>query len=130
MSNCPVVVGRVRGSLGTESGGQPSLFQIPLSKNWRVLKSYLYYHDFPIGVLYETSGDYQKFLTEIRRQAGLVINETNTYGDASFYLNRPNSSANVNLVIQKGNMIYGFEYLRENHQLFLKLFEVLNYAPN
>lgn len=66
-------------------------------------------------IKYETeTGSFQGYLN-IRKRAGELtqigtVNETNSYGDASFYFNHKTKTKTVHLIIKRGQTIFAFEY--------------------
>lgn len=66
-------------------------------------------------IKYDTeTGSFQGYLN-LRKRAGELtqigtVNETNSYGDASFYFNHKTKTKTVHLVIKRGRTIYAFEY--------------------
>lgn len=53
------------------------------------------------------------------------VNETNEFGDRSFYINPNQDSDSAFLVNQKGNLIYAVGYQKQFHQSFKEWFELL-----
>lgn len=52
-------------------------------------------------------------------------NETNSFGEASFYFNHADKPKTVFLVVQIGNSLYAFEYSHRNHLKFKELVDFL-----
>ena len=103
-----------------------SLFQIELPTTFDVLKSYLYYNDYPLGVIYDIGGDYNDLLSELAKNRKIYVNVTDSFGDASFYVNKENNTRSAFLVIKKGIHLWGFEYLKDNHHQLMELIRVLD----
>lgn len=76
----------------------------------------------------ETSA-FQGYLTLRDRASGLsnlgVVNESNGYGDASFYFNHKVKTKTVHLIIKKGQTIYAFDYEQSQHPKMKTLFDLL-----
>lgn len=54
-------------------------------------------------------------------EVGVILNETNSYGDASFYINYFEFPDKVFLVFRKGTRIFAFNYGKELHGSITKL---------
>lgn len=61
---------------------------------------------------------------EASDQEGLV-NETMSYGDASFYFNHQIKTSTVHLVVRSGDRVYVLEYARDYHESMQKMLQVL-----
>lgn len=75
------------------------------------------------------TGSFQGYLN-LRKRAGELtqigtVNETNSYGDASFYFNHKTKTKTVHLVIKRGRTIYAFEYPYSIHDRMKALPESL-----
>ena len=81
-------------------------------------------------IKYETeTGSFQGYLN-LRKRAGELtqigtVNETNSYGDASFYFNHKTKTKTVHLIIKRGRTIYAFEYPYSIHDRMKTLMEGL-----
>ncbi len=80
--------------------------------------------------IYKISGDLYtgikaNFLSLTKRSDSININETNSYGDKSFYFNDFNKNDTAFLVILKNNTVYGLEYKKDNHDIIKKLIDLL-----
>lgn len=84
-----------------------------------------------LGVLYQVSPttgyEFVKSAILDRMASSPVwsMNETNSFGQASFYLNNRNRSDTVFVLIRFPSGVLGFEYPKANHGTFEKLFAVL-----
>lgn len=58
-------------------------------------------------------------------QIGIIMNETNTYGEGSFYNNFVDDTSHVFLVVKKGKNVYALTYLKELHDQFIQLLSLL-----
>lgn len=58
-------------------------------------------------------------------QIGIIMNETNTYADGSFYDNFVDDPSRVFLVVKKGKNVYALTYLKELHNQFIQLLSLL-----
>ncbi len=56
----------------------------------------------------------------------LSINETNAYGDRSFYINHAKKTDEAFLTVKIRNRIYAFAYVKAYHSSIKKLIELLN----
>ena len=56
----------------------------------------------------------------------LSLNETNAYGDHSFYINHAKKQDEAFLTVKIGRMIYGFAYVKSYHQQIKKLIQLLS----
>ncbi len=88
-----------------------------------------------VGSVYEVeynseTGGFQGYLTLRDRASQLLdlgdVNESNTYGDASFYFNHKAKTKTVHLVLRKGGTIYAFQYAYSNHDKMKNLFELIS----
>ncbi len=85
----------------------------------------------PLGIMYQlsptTGYDFAKSAILDRMASSPVwsMNETNSFGQASFYLNNRNRSDTVFILINFKSGVLGFEYPKANHATFEKLFAVL-----
>ncbi|MDA1060408.1 MAG: hypothetical protein O3B47_01295 [bacterium] len=68
-------------------------------------------------------------LVKMRATGGLniEINETNSYGLASFYLNDSRRNETAFLVVRIGGLIYGFSYPKEYHSQINNLIQLLDW---
>lgn len=84
-----------------------------------------------IGTLYQlspaTGYDFIKsaILDRVSSSPVWSMNETNSFGQSSFYLNNRNRSDTVFVVIRFPSGVLGFEYPKANHATFERLFAVL-----
>jgi len=96
-----------------------------------IVKRYIYDGSTTFGVMYEAMNGvtYDQIQSAIldRIVASPVwsMNETNSYGEASFYLNNRNRSDTVFLLIKFPDRTLGFEYPKANHETFEKLYSLL-----
>lgn len=105
------------------------LFRIRLENlEGDIQKRYLLKDAFPIGYVYEIEktvpyNTVKKLLAEkISTSPVYVINETNTYGKHSLYLNNANTTDTIFLLIEFNTQTIGFEYPKANQLLFDPLF--------
>ncbi|PJC37323.1 hypothetical protein CO046_01125 [Candidatus Peregrinibacteria bacterium CG_4_9_14_0_2_um_filter_53_11] len=56
----------------------------------------------------------------------LTLNETNAYGDRSFYINHAKKQDEAFLTVKIGNRIYGFAYVKFFHPEIKKLIQLLS----
>lgn len=85
-----------------------------------------------IGSAYElesrTSVDAEQNFDEIRILANsfpnIDTNQTNQFGDRSFYINHLVKVGEVFLVVQKGTTIYAFSYKKDYHETFKTFFAI------
>ena len=84
-----------------------------------------------LGILYQlsptTGYDFIKsaILDRVSSSPVWSMNETNSFGQSSFYLNNRNRSDTVFIIISFPSGLLGFEYPKANHATFEKLFAVL-----
>lgn len=87
-----------------------------------------------VGGVYEINyptetGAFQGYLTLRDRASGLsnlgTVNESNGYGDASFYFNHKVKTKTIHLVIKKGQTVYAFDYDQVHHPEMKALFALL-----
>ncbi|MFA5854904.1 MAG: hypothetical protein WC846_01255 [Candidatus Gracilibacteria bacterium] len=76
----------------------------------------------------DTAG-FQGYLGLRDTAKGLVdlgtTNETNNYGDASFYFNHKVKTGTVHLVMRSGKDVFAFEYAQSFHENMKKVFDIL-----
>lgn len=103
--------------------------------------SYIYQSNFFdgelfIGSIYEIkytseTGAFQGYLNLRDRAKALtsvgVVNETNSYGDSSFYFNHNTKKKTVHMIMKKGSTIYAFEYAYINHEKMKNLFWIITH---
>ncbi len=56
----------------------------------------------------------------------LTLNETNAYGDRSFYVNHAKKPDEAFLTVKIGKNLYSFAYVKVYHPQVKKLIEILN----
>ncbi len=96
-----------------------------------LVKRYLRQDDFPLGILYESdqSNSYDDLKNAI--QSAILnspvwsMNESNTFGSQSLYVNNTNRPDTTFLLIRFNTVVIGFEYPKTNHPTFLSIFEQL-----
>lgn len=105
------------------------------------IDSYIYQSNFFdgelfIGSVYEIkytseTGAFQGYLNLRDRAKALtsigVVNETNSYGDSSFYFNHNTKKKTVHMIMKKGSTIYAFEYAYVNHEKMKNLFWIITH---
>ena len=88
-----------------------------------------------VGSIYEVeyksdTGGFQGYLTLRNMALKLLnlgdVNESNTYGDASFYFNHKAKNKTVHLVIRNGGTLYAFQYAYSGHEQMKRLFELIS----
>jgi len=96
-----------------------------------IVKRYLYQDNFPLGYIYEPDhsltydGLKQIITTNIANSPVWSMNETNSFGQRSFYLNNSNRAETVFVLIEFKTVVLGFEYPKSNHLKFEALFDYL-----
>ncbi|MBU0981169.1 hypothetical protein KKC94_00585 [Patescibacteria group bacterium] len=74
-------------------------------------------------------GAFQGYLKIRERAMGLLdygeVNETNTYGDTSFYFNHKIKTKTVHIVVKESDTLYAFEYDYGYHEKMKQLFGIL-----
>ena len=68
---------------------------------------------------------YQYLKDKSKSLMGATINETNSFGTASFYLNSLTEKANTFLVVKQKENVYALAYLKEYHPLIKQLIPLL-----
>lgn len=58
-------------------------------------------------------------------QAGALVNETNSFGNGSFYINYLDNSSRAFLVVKKGQYVYALTYVKDYHPFVSKLIQLL-----
>jgi len=58
-------------------------------------------------------------------EIGVILNETNSFGDDSFYVNYFEYPEKVFLVFRKGTRVFAFNYTKDLHQSIVKLIGLL-----
>ena len=96
-----------------------------------IVKQYIYQDNFPLGYIYEPDhsmtydGLKQMVATNIANSPVWSMNETNSFGQRSFYLNNSNRAETVFVLIEFKTIVLGFEYPKNNHLKFEALFDYL-----
>ena len=121
-------VGIKDGKVKTSSADKPFLQAITFEKNIKTGLKVVNIFDFEeyLGTIYAlhfgTIEDSKKFYSDLKTESlalsGADIRETNTFGDASFYLNQEGKTKTAFSVVRIGADIYGFEYPHSSHQIF------------
>ncbi|KKP36986.1 hypothetical protein A2483_02615 [Candidatus Peregrinibacteria bacterium RIFOXYC2_FULL_33_13] len=62
---------------------------------------------------------------EANNKAGIAINEDNSFGDASFYINNRDKKDAASLVVKIRNQIFAFEYKHSYHPMVKKVLEIM-----
>lgn len=79
------------------------------------------FYEFPFGNK-GLSGEFYLLLKQkVMANINLVVNETNGFGEGSFYVNSVEHPEWVFLVVKKGNNVYALTYLKEYHPLVMQL---------
>jgi len=68
---------------------------------------------------------YESIKTKITNNGGFVINETNQYGESSFFANHNEDKNSVFLVVKKGERLYTLYYPAKNHNKMKNLINLL-----
>lgn len=68
---------------------------------------------------------YEKLIEKFDEFPEIEINQTNQFGDQSFYINHSVKVNEVFVVIQKDNYVYSFAYQNQFHEVFKAFFGVL-----
>lgn len=68
---------------------------------------------------------YESIKTKITNNGGFVINETNQYGESSFFANHSEDKNSVFLVVKKGERLYTLYYPAKNHNKMKNLINLL-----
>jgi hypothetical protein len=68
---------------------------------------------------------YTLIMEKAKSDIEVNVNETNSYGESSFYINPTKATDQVYLVIRVRNYVYGFNYPKSNHQKFVELIKIL-----
>ena len=68
---------------------------------------------------------YRTLIVRGNNLQGIEANETNQFGERSFYLNNPVKVGEVFVVFQQDNLIYAFGYSNTLHEKFKAFFGVL-----
>lgn len=68
---------------------------------------------------------YELLKQRCQTEIGVILNETNGFGDASFYVNYYEFPEKVFLVFRKGTRVYGFSYNKDLHEAMKKLIGLL-----
>lgn len=90
------------------------------------------------GVIYELEALDEVMAAEIYqliKQKTIIyneisVNETNKYGDGSFYINHVQKPNEVFLTIRIKNKIYAFAYSRPSHESIVKLISLLTFVTS
>lgn len=96
-----------------------------------IVKQYIYQDNFPLGYIYEPDrsmtydGLKQMVATNIANSPVWSMNETNSFGQRSFYLNNSNRAETVFVLIEFKTVVLGFEYPKNNHLKFEALVDYL-----
>lgn len=128
-------VGVKDGKIKAVNTDKPFLQAISLPENAKNRLKVVNLFDFEeyLGTIYalnflntkEAGQFYSDLKAESLKISGIEIRETNTFGDASFYLNQEGKTKTAFVTVRIGADIYGFEYPHGSHQMFKDLAEKL-----
>jgi len=98
-----------------------------------VVKGLIYENSELSGIYYEARQEnistakevYTIIKEKAKRDIDFSVNETDSYGDNSFYINQVNNKDKVYLVVRIRNYVYGFNYPEDNHQKYSNLTKIL-----
>ena len=99
------------------------VFESHLMKNDVVQMASFY--EFDASSAQATQEVYDLMKLKCAAEVGAILNETNSFGDASFYLNYYESPERVFVVFRKGLKIFAFTYVKELHGAVGKLIGLL-----
>ncbi len=68
---------------------------------------------------------YDYIRNNLTNKPNLAINETNQFGENSFYINNTNKKKIAFLVVMIGSELYGFEYAHQYHPIIKSLISLL-----
>lgn len=124
-------VGVKDGKIKAVNTTKPFLQAISLPENAKNSLKVVNLFDFEeyLGTMYAlnflNTKDAEQFYSDIKAESlkidGIEIRETNTFGDASFYLNQEGKTKTAFATVRIGADIYGFEYPHGSHQMFKDL---------
>lgn len=97
--------------------------EITLSKDGSAKNVGLY--EFNPGSIDSAKEFYTLVKQRSEQEIGVILNETNSFGDASFYVNSYEQPEKVFLVFRKGSHVFGFNYPKEMHAVMSKLVSFL-----
>lgn len=124
-------IGVKDGKIKAVNTTKPFLQAISLPENAKNRLKVVNLFDFEeyLGTMYAlnflNTKDAEQFYSDIKAESlkidGIEIRETNTFGDASFYLNQQGKTKTAFATVRIGADIYGFEYPHGSHQMFKDL---------
>lgn len=79
------------------------------------------FYEFNPGSSQSAQEVYELVKQKCSREIGVIINETNSYGESSFYVNYFESPEKVFLVFRKGGKVFAFTYAKDFHKSMEKL---------
>ncbi len=82
---------------------------------------------FKVGIQADVSEVYQLLKLRASESSGAVVNETNQYGAASFYMNDPARNNTAFLTVRIGGLVYAFSYPKEYHAQVKNLIKLLEW---
>lgn len=83
------------------------------------------FYEFAPGSLQSAGEVYDLIKQKCTGEIGVILNETNSFGEASFYVNYFEFPEKVFLVFRKGTKVFAFTYSKELHEEVGKLIGLL-----
>lgn len=115
--------GKIFGSLDVSDFNRGDALEYNLLENNRDIAAQIVEFD---G---KTEVDASQFYSLLKQKAGLQkgasMNETNQFGENSFYLNFPDKKTSVFLVVKGGKYVYALAYQKDLHPLVKMLLNLL-----
>ena len=82
---------------------------------------------FKIGYKTNVEEIYKFLKDRIFNAINMELNETNSYGYASFYMNDPKRPDTSFLTVRIGGLLYGFSYPKEYHSQIKNLIKLIEW---
>ncbi|MFA6992616.1 MAG: hypothetical protein WC269_05080, partial [Candidatus Gracilibacteria bacterium] len=90
-------------------------------------KSFAKVYVFKIGPKADVSGVYDALKLRAAEGVDSEVNETDSYGDASFFVNDSKRQNTAFIVVKIGNLIYAFSYPKDYHPQVKNLIKLLEW---
>jgi hypothetical protein len=115
--------GKLFGRIDLTNLGAVKAVESHLTKNQAARLASFY--EFSPGSEQAAKEFYELLKQRCQTEIGVIINETNGFGQSSFYVNYYEFPEKVFLVFRKGTRVFGFNYNKDLHEAVTKLIGLL-----
>jgi hypothetical protein len=90
-------------------------------------QAFLKIYFFELSPLADATTTFETIKTQSERNLGTIINQTNEFASASFYVNDSNRETVAFLIVRFDQLIYAFSYPKQYHQQIKNLIRLIDY---